>query len=494
SYTMKQAIQERFILDVLEHYSPVNSYYQLVKTVQDDPEFDVKRANKKLRQYVESHDHAIRTKAAIIIDHFDQHVLSKRKIGGQARAMVVTKSVDRAIKYFYAMTSYLIETKSPYRSIVAFSGEHEYNGVKVTESALNKFSSSAIVDKIEEDPYRFLICAHKFQTGYDEPLLHTMYVDKHLSGVKAVQTLSRLNRAHPQKYDTAVLDFQNDFDTMRIAFDPYYRTTILGDETDPNRLHDLKSALDSYQVYDENQIDDFVGLYLSGADRDKLDPILDTVVATYRERLVEDSQVDFKSKAKAFARTYQFLSAILEFSNASWEKLSIFLNFLILKLPTPPDEDLSKGILQAIDMDSYRAEIQAAAKIKLHDAEGEIAPAPAEVVARRGREELEQLSNIIKSFNEQFGDVNWVDSDRVRQLISKDIPQKVSADEAYQNARKHSDEQNARIEHDKALGRIIVGLMKDDAELFKQFSDNLEFKRWLTDTVFRLTYEPPKNA
>lgn len=259
---------------------------------------------------------------------------------------------------------------------MAFSGEHEYGGAKVTEASLNGFPSSQIADKIQEDPYRFLICADKFQTGYDEPLLHTMYVDKVLTGIKAVQTLSRLNRAHPKKHDAFVLDFMNDTDTIQEAFADYYRTTVLAEETDPNKLHDLQADLDAYQVYDSAQVDELAALYLGGADRDKLDPILDACVATFKERLDEDGQVDFKGKAKAFVRTYGFLSSILPYTNADWEKLSIFLNFLVSKLPAPVEEDLSKGILATIDMDSYRVEKKAVAKIQLPDADAELDPIP----------------------------------------------------------------------------------------------------------------------
>ena len=336
--------------------------------------------------------------------------------------------------------------------------------------------------------YRFLICADKFQTGYDEPLLHTMYVDKLLSGVKAVQTLSRLNRAHPQKHDVFVLDFLNDADEIQHSFEPYYRTTLLSDETDPNKLHDLQSDLDGHQVYSQEQINELVELYLGGADRDRLDPILDACVATYKE-LDEDHQVDFKSKAKSFTRTYSFLASILPYSNADWEKLSIFLNFLIPKLPAPKEEDLSKGILEAIDMDSYRVEIKATMKIKLADEDAEIEPVPVGGGGFKPDPELDRLSNILKTFNDQFGNIPWTDSDRVHQLITVDIPAKVAADTAYQNAKQHSDKQNARIEHDKALGRVIVSLMKDDTELFKQFSDNESFRRWLTDTIFAMTYQ-----
>ena len=491
SYTMKQAIQEGFILDVLRSYTPVNSYYRLVKTVEADPEFDTKRATKKLRRYVESNDHAIRIKAEIMVDHFHEQVLALKKIGGEARAMVVTSGIERAIQYYQAISAYLIERKSPYKAIVAFSGEHEFGGAKVTEATLNGFPSKDIPGEFEKHPYRFLICADKFQTGYDQPLLHTMYVDKALSGIKAVQTLSRLNRAQPQKYDTFVLDFMNDTETIRASFENFYRTTILSDETDANRLHDLKADLDGYQVCSQSQIDDLVSLYLSGADRDRLDPILDACVATYREHLDEDGQVDFKGKAKAFARTYAFIAAILPYTNADWEKLSIFLGFLTPKLPAPRDEDLSKGILEAIDMESYRVEKQATQRVQLTDQDAEIDPVPVDGGGHKPEPELDRLSNIIRGFNDLFGNIAWEDSDRVRRLIATEIPEKVAADPAYQNAKKNSDKQNARIEHDKALAGVIVGLMKDDTELFKQFSDNPEFRRWLADTVFAATFDHP---
>ena len=494
SYTMKQAIQEHFILDVLEHYTPVESYYKLVKKVEGDPEFDTKRARKKLRRYVESHDHAIQLKAEIVVDHFHEQVLGLNKIGGEARAMVVTSGIERAIQYYHAIRDYLVERKSRYRAIVAFSGEHEYGGVKVTEASLNGFPSNLIPDKIQEDPYRFLVCADKFQTGYDEPLLHTMYVDKVLSGIKAVQTLSRLNRAHPKKHDVFVLDFMNDADTMRQAFTDYYRTTVLAEETDPDKLHDLKAALDAYQLYSAVQLDEFVTLYLGGADRDRLDPVLDSCVADYLEDLDEDGQVNFKGKAKAFLRTYGFLSSILPYTNAEWEKLSIFLTFLVPKLPAPIEDDLAKGILDTIDMDSYRVEKQAAVKIQLPDSDGEIEPVPTTGGGHKPEPELDRLSNILKTFNDLFGNISWIDADRVRKRITEEIPAHVAADEAYRNARQHSDRENARVEHDKALGRVMTGLIKDDTELFRQFTDNDSFRRWLTDTVFRMTYSEQQPA
>ena len=376
TYSMKQAIQEGFILDVLKHYTPVNSYYRLVKTVEADPEFDTKRAQKKLRRYVESHDHAIRLKAEIMVDHFHEQVIALNKVGGEARAMVVTGGIERAIQYFHQIRSYLQERKSPYQAIVAFSGEHEYHGSRVTEASLNGFASAQIPDKIQEHPYRFLVVADKFQTGYDEPLLHTMYVDKMLSGIKAVQTLSRLNRAHPKKHDVFVLDFINDSDGIELAFSDYYRTTVLSGQTDPNKLHDLVAALAAADIYTDAHVAACAEQYLSGAGVERLHPILDACVARYLADLDEDGQVEFKGNAKAFTRTYDFLASILPYTNAEWEKLSIFLNFLIPKLPAPEEDDLSKGILETIDMDSYRVEKQAALAIGLEDADAEIGPVP----------------------------------------------------------------------------------------------------------------------
>ncbi len=488
SYTMKQAIQEGFIIDVLAHYTPVDSYYRLVKTIEGDPEFDTKRAGQKLRRYVEDHEHAIRQKAEIMVDHFHEQVSGLQKIGGQARAMIVTSSVNRAIRYHQAISAYLLERNSPYRSIVAFSGEREVDGATASEASLNGFPSNQIEEKIQEEPYRFLVCADKFQTGYDEPLLHTMYVDKPLSDVKAVQTLSRLNRAHPKKHDAFVLDFANDADTIKRAFAEYYRTTLLSGETDPNRLHDLKAMLDGRQVYSPSQVEELVELYLSGVERDQLDPILDACVATYREELDEDGQVDFKGSAKSFLRAYAFLGAILPYTNAEWEKLSIFLNFLVPKLPSPVEDDLSRGILEAIDMDSYRVEKKAAQEIQLPDSDAEIEPTPVVGGGLASEPELDRLSEILKQFNDRFGNIEWQDQDKIWQVISEELPAKVADNRAYQNAMANSDEQNARIEHDKALAAVITAYLSDHTQLFKQFHDNESFRHWLSEMNFAATY------
>lgn len=488
SYTMKQAVEEHFILDVLKNYTPVLSYFGLVKKVEDDPLFDKKKAKKKLRRYVESHDHAIRLKAEIMVDHFHESVLAAGKIGGQARAMVVCSGIERAIQYFKAFQAYLVERKSPYQAIVAFSGEPEYQGVKVSESSLNGFSSRDIADKIQDDPYRFLICADKFQTGYDEPLLHTMYVDKALSGIKAVQTLSRLNRAHPKKRDCFVLDFQNDTEGIKLSFQDYYRTTLLSEETDPNKLNDQKRDLDASQVYTPEQVEQFVALFLAGVDRDKLDPILDACVAVYKDTLDEDQQVDFKGKAKAFCRTYDFLASITPGTNAGWEKLSILLNLLVAKLPAPKEEDLAKGIIDTIDMDSYRVDKQAAMKIALADSDAAIDPSSGDGGGFKPQPELDRLSSILKAFNDSFGTL-FTDSDRVVKKIRDEVAPRVQANAAYQNAKQNTPH-TARMAHDQALGMAMQILLKEDTQIYKQFVENDSFKRFVGDMVFALTSQP----
>ena len=488
SYTMKQAIQEGFILDVLKNYTTIDSFYKIMKTVEDDPMFDKKRAQKKLRAFVEGNEITIAKKAAMMVEHFHEQVIAKKKINGQARAMVVTANIPRCIEYYYAINNCLNERHSPYKAIIAFSGEHKYKGVEpaLTSAALNGFSDAKIPSVFKKDPYRILIVADMFQTGFDEPLLHTMYVDKPLYDIGAVQTLSRLNRAYPGKDDTFVLDFANKTSIIEEAFSRYYRTTILSGETDPNKLYDLIALLEKHQVFGVEDVNNLVELFLGGAERVRLDPILDACCAIYRQ-LGTDEQIEFKGAAKAFVRTYEFLGAILPYGNVDWEKLSIFLNFLICKLPSPRPDDLSEGILNTIDLSSYRNEVRETIAIKLEDQDSEILPVPTGSVVHIIEPELDLLSRIISDFNDMFGNISWNDTDNVQRQILE-IPAMVSRDEKYQNAMKNSDEQSARLESERALQQVIFSIMADNMELFKQFQDNPSFKKWLSDLVFNLTY------
>lgn len=487
-YTMKQAIQEGFILDVLKNYVTIDSWYKIAKKVEGDPMFDKKRAQKKLRSFVEGNPDVIAKKAAMMVDHFHEQIIARKKLGGQSRAMVVTASIPRCIETYYAITQCLADRHSPYKAIIAFSGECSYHGQEppLTSAAMNGFPDAKIPQEFKKDPYRLLVVADMFQTGFDEPLLQTMYVDKPLSDIAAVQTLSRLNRAAPGKDEVYVLDFANKAETIEKAFSRFYRTTILSGETDPNKLYDLISLMEGYQVYDHSDVEKVVDLFLSGGERDRLDPLLDSCVVLYGQLETED-QIQFKSAAKAFVRTYGFLGSILPYGNAAWEKLSIFLNLLIPKLPSPQTDDLSEGILAAVDLDSYRNEAREAVAIRLEDEDAEIAPVPTGKVGHIVEPEMDPLSHIISEFNDMFGNIQWNDADNVqRQLLQ--IPAMVSRDEKYRNAMKNSDEQEARTESERALQQVIFSIMADNMELFKQFQDNPSFKKWLTDMVFNLTY------
>lgn len=483
-YTMKQAIQEGFILDVLKYYTPIDSYYRLKKTVEDDPMFDKKKAQKKLRAFVENQTFTIAQKADMMVSHFHEQVIAKGKISGQARAMIITSSIE----YYHAVNKCLANRHSPYKAIIAFSGEKQLDkdAAAVTSAGLNGFPDAAIPKTFKKDPYRFLIVADMFQTGYDEPLLHTMYVDKQLYDIEAVQTLSRLNRACPKKYDTFVLDFFNDPNDIIESFSRYYKTTLLSGETDPNKLYDLIADMESYQVFSDEHVEQLVNRYLDGADRDQLAPALDACASVYKQ-LDTDGQIKFKSAAKGFVRTYGFLSAILPYGNPEWEKLSIFLNMLIPKLSSPQEDDLSQGILEAIDLDSYRIEKKETISLILPDEDAEVGPVPMSTAKGKQEPEMDVLSAILSDFNDMFGNIDWNDADNVRRQILE-IPAMVSRDEQYQNAMRNSDKQEARTESDRVLQKVIFSIMADNMELFKQYTDNQDFKKWLSDLVFNLTY------
>ena len=487
-YTMKQAIEEGFIMDVLKYYTPVQSYYKLAKTIEDDPRFDKKRAQSILRYYVESNSYAIHEKAQIIVEHFHTEVISKGKVGGKARAMVIASSIKRAVEYYVAINQVLTERKSPYKAIVAFSGTADYMGKQSTEADINGFPSSKIEKEFKRDPYRILVVANKFQTGFDEPLLHTMYVDKGLSDIKAVQTLSRLNRSHPDKKDTFILDFVNDPGIIKAAFDRYYKTTILSGETDVNKLNDLIDTMESIQVYTNAQVDAFVELYLSDAPREQLDPILDNCTEIYKDLTVEE-QIEFKSSAKSFVRTYNFLAAILPYGSVQWEKLSIFLNLLVPKLPSPEGEDLTAGLLEDVDLESYRVEAKQTMQIQLDNENGQIDPIPVSADVAIAVPELDTLSNILKEFHDAFGNIEWTDEDKIKKQIA-DLPDIVSTDEAYRNAMKNSDKQNARTESDRAATEAILRTMSSGMELYREVQNNDSFRKWILDMVFNATYQP----
>lgn len=484
-YSMKQAIEEEFILDVLKNYTTYNSFYKLIKSVKDNPLFDTKKAQKKLRAYVEGNEFAIAEKAKIMIDHFQQDV--RYLINGEAKAMVVTKSIESAIKYKQAFDAYLREIKSPFKAIVAFSGSKNYQGIDYTEVVMNNFKTfkTDIPKNFKKNEYRFLIVAEKYQTGFDEPLLHTMYVDKKLDGVQAVQTLSRLNRAKkPYKKDTFVLDFYNDADDIKKAFNPYYTATFLSEETNPNKLNDLVDSMEDFEVYSDYQINDFFEKYIEGEDRTKLDPIIDRSAEIFKNDLSKDQQIDFKAKAKSFLRVYSYLAKILDFNNQDWEKLFWYLKYLVPKLYIEQTDDLAEGILESVNMDSYRPSKEGTKNITLEEEPGEVTPIPVEVGGGQQEPELDTLENILSAFNQRFGDIEWSDKDKVRKILTQQLPDEMKANKEIMDAVKYSDKQNAKISSDKKLEELMQQYLFSQTEIFKKFTTDRDFQRRYKEFIF----------
>lgn len=481
-YSMKQAIEEGFIMDVLQNYTTYQSYYALLKRIEDDPEYDKKKAQKKLKHYVESHEHAVKKKTILIADHFIDEVIKKRKVGGLAKAMLVTSSRANAVKFKKAFDDYLLKINSPYKAIVAFSGEIDGE----TESSLNGFSSANIPNEFEKSEYRFLVVANKFQTGFDQPLLHTMYVDKKLGGVNAVQTLSRLNRSHPLKKDTFVLDFANKSEDIEKAFTPYFESTILGEATDPNKLFDLRDALDNFQVYSQDQIYEFSESILANVPVDQLHAILDSSTEIFRNILAEEEQTDFRSKVKTYVRLYIFLSQIVPFENPYLERLYIFLNHLQNKLGGETPIDLAQGILDNIDMDSYRLQLEATINIAMEQGD-DLKPIPTDMRGGNSEPEIDRLSNILQTFNDRYG-TQFEDADKVRQM-AENIANDVAKNQELITSIKYSDEQNARITSDKIVGEELLKHITTNFDLYKLYSDSKEFKEDFSAMMFGVVKE-----
>ncbi len=485
-YSMKQAIEEGFILDVLQNYTTYSTYYSLLKSIVEDPKMDKKRAQIALKKFVESHEHAIDTKAKIMIDHFYHNIFKAHKINGLAKAMVVTQSIKNAIKYKLAFDQIIKAKKYPFKSIVAFSGSKNLEGIEYTEASMNNFSSLAIPKEFNKKDYQFLIVANKYQTGFDQPLLHTMYVDKKLAGVNAVQTLSRLNRTlYPYKKDTLVIDFYNDAKVIEASFKPYFETTLLAQETDKNKLFDLIDALDNYQIYTEAQLEVFTDKLLKGDSVEELHEILNKSLEYYSE-LDENEQVDFKMKVKSYIKMYGFLSQLLEFVNPRLEQLYIFLKYLVNKLVTDKPAPLT-GIYEAIDMDSYKTQYEGKQEINLHYEVCDLAPNSYELKGNKKEQEIDYLSNIIKTFNERFG-TDFDDTDKVKRTFAN-ITNDVINDENFLKATKNADKQNTKIAFDKILQQKFQDFIDINFDLYKKYNDDKEFKAYITDRLFQMVFE-----
>lgn len=504
-YSMKQAIEEGFILDVLANYTTYKSYYEIEKSIADNPEFDTKKAQKKLRAYVERSQQTIDTKAEIMLEHFIPQIVNAKKLRGKAKGMVVTQNIETAIRYHKAITRILDKHGNPFKALVAFSGTKEVDGIEYTEADVNGFSENNTKDMfdknyvgevkpkgVNEDEYRLLVVANKYLTGFDQPKLCAMYVDKKLAYVQCVQTLSRLNRSAPKwgkkTEDLFILDFFNTVEDTKVAFDPFYTATSLSEATDINVLHELKDEMDNVGVYEWYEVEDFVKRYFDNEDAQTLSPIIDVAAARFNSELEleNDAKADFKIKAKQFVKIYGQMAAIMPYEMIVWEKLFWFLKFLIPKLKVEdPDAELLDELLDSVDLSSYGLQrVKLNHSIGLDDAETELDPQnPNPRGTHGGGGELNPLDEIVRTFNERWFQ-GWgatPEEQRVRLLSMADS---IKSHPDYEGKYKNNpDPHNQHLAFEKLFKEIMLQRRKDDLEFYKLFAGDEAFKASLMQSM-----------
>lgn len=490
-YSMKQAIEEGFILDVLANYTTYRSYYELEKSIEDNPLFDTSKAQKKLKAYVEKHQQTIGTKAEIMLDHFTSAVVNQKKLNGKAKAMVVTQSIESAIRYYQALSQLLAKRGNPFKIVIAFSGEKEIDGIKYTEAQMNGFSESETKDKFDEDEYRMLVVANKYLTGFDQPKLSAMYVDKKLQGVLAVQTLSRLNRSanklNKKTEDLFVLDFFNSIEDIQKSFEPFYTATSLSGATDINVLHELKDSLDDSGIYEQSEINDFNDKYFNGTDAQLLSPIIDVATKRFADELdLDDKQkADYKIKAKQFVKIYGQVAAILPYEILAWEKLFWFLKFLIPKMIVKDNQaDMLDKLLESVDLSTYGLErTKLNVSIPLNDEETELNPQNPNARGAHGEEEKDELEAIINGFNERWfqGWEATPDDQRVKFLsLSKSVQSHPDFDS---KVAQNVDDQNRELALKKILDDVMAQQRKQELELYKLYAQDSSFYQAFYNTI-----------
>uniref|UniRef100_UPI004047B4C1 type I restriction endonuclease subunit R n=1 Tax=Rheinheimera sp. TaxID=1869214 RepID=UPI004047B4C1 len=498
-YSMKQAIEEGFILDVLANYTTYKSYYEIEKSIADNPEFDTKKAQKKLRAYVERSQHTIDTKAEIMLEHFMLHVVNAKKLKGKGKGMVVTQNIETAIRYYRAIKRILAEQGNPFNVLIAFSGTKEVDGIEYSEADINGFSESDTKDEFDTDSYRLLVVANKYLTGFDQPKLCTMYVDKKLAGVLCVQTLSRLNRSAPKwgkkTEDLFVLDFFNSVDDIQTAFEPFYTATSLSSATDINVLHELKDVLDDVGVYEWYEVEDFVSRYFNNEDAQNLSPLIDTAAARFDSELQlgPDAKVDFKIKAKQFVKIYGQMASIMPYEMVVWEKLFWFLKFLIPKLKVAdPEADAIDELLDSVDLSSYGLQrVKLNHAITLTDDEVVLDPQnPNPRGSHAGDKEVDPLDEIIRTFNERWFQ-GWSATPEEQKVkfvnIAESIRKHPDFEAKYMN---NPDPHNRELAFEKMLKEIMLQRRKDELELYKLFASDNAFKASWTQSMQRMVSGP----
>jgi len=486
-YSMRQAVEEGFILDVLQNYTTYKAYWRLLKKIEDDPHYDKRKAQYLLKSFVELHPHAIGEKVKICVEHFAAQV--QGEIGGKAKAMIVTRSRLHAVRYKLAVDRYLAERGFPFKALVAFSGKVEDGGQSYTEANMNGFPETQTAKMFERPEYRFLIVANKFQTGFDQPLLHTMYVDKKLGGVNAVQTLSRLNRTHLEKKSTMVLDFANEAAEIQAAFEPYYETTLLSEATDPNLLYEMEHRLAEFPVYTGADIEAFAKVYFDPkATQDRLYAVLNPLADRFRT-LSKEEQADFRGQLTDYVRLYAFLAQVMPFADASLEKLYVFARHL-RRLLAADREALPREVQQNIDMESYRLQRTGSGKISLERKPGVLAPASTKGAHGTTPEVLEPLSRIIAELNDRFG-LNLGPEHRV---TLGQMMEKLDDDAALDAAARVNTRENVRLTFDQKVEQVIQEIVDWNFELYKRITDDHAFGEAVKNFLFDQYLRAHRNA
>ncbi|WP_447981043.1 type I restriction endonuclease subunit R [Achromobacter kerstersii] len=490
-YSMKQAIEEKFILDVLEKYTTYKSYYEVQKSVEENPLFDTAKAQKKLKTFVEASPRTIEVKAKIMVDHFMSSVWQAKKLKGKAKAMIVTRNIECAIRYFFAVRTALQEANAPFKALVAFSGEKTVDGIKYTEEGLNGIPARDVPEEFEKDDFKILIVANKYLTGFDEPMLHTMYVDKKLQGVLAVQALSRLNRCNWKlgKTDTFVLDFYNTVEDIKTAFDPFYTATTLSEPTDVNVLHDLKDVLDNFGIYEWSEVTTFNEKFFASAEAEELHPIIDSVVTRFDEDLNDEQRIEFKIQAKQFVKIYAQVAAIIPFNNVSWEMLHWFLKFLIPKLKVKdPDQDKLDELLDSIDLSTYGLErSRLEGKIGLDASETDLEPQNPNVRGGHfGDGDKDPLDDIVRAFNERHF-AGWEATPEEQRVKFINIAKHVMRHSDYKaQVEDNPDSQNRKLALERLIQQAISAERRRELDLYKRYASDPDFKRAFDASVSRL--------
>ena len=494
-YSMKQAIEEGFILDVLSNYTTYQSYYELAKSIEDNPKFNNDKAQKALRKAVEREPRTIKAKAEEMLKHFDSKVYRNHKLKGKAKGMVVTKDIECAIMYYQALQELAVERKLPYKILIAFSGEKKVGTKEYTEAGLNGFPDTQTPEKFEEDEYRLLVVANKYLTGFDQPKLCAMYIDKPLDGVLAVQALSRLNRSAPElgklSEDLFVLDFYNTKEEMKESFDPFYTSTTLSEATDVNILHELKATLLGFDVFDMEEVNAFIDLYIRGAEADQWAPFIDTAAHRFNHEIdwPENGKADFKMKCKQFVKVYSKVAAIIDFEVPDWEKLFWYLRYLIpgLQVNIPGDDQL-RDLLDSVDLNTYGLRRTALNESVVLDAEeSTIEPLkPSMAGAGEKGDSDTPLDDILEDFNNKhFTGWEATPADQKMKIIS--ISKAVAEDEDYKNlVVGNADKEAVARVMPTIIDKVIRQKRKGDMSLYKKYQQDESFKHDFREMISRM--------